>query len=87
MKKVSQIVGALRDIDVKSKVGANALSHSDLLKEMLYKKYLKQKPDICISKKQNTSIMGMKKHYFRLGNFNNDSYGITINRFGSFPLQ
>jgi DNA polymerase-3 subunit delta len=35
MKKVSQIVGALRDIDVKSKgVGANALSHSDLLKEM-----------------------------------------------------
>jgi DNA polymerase-3 subunit delta len=38
MKKVSQIVGALRDIDVKSKgVGANALSHSDLLKEMLYK--------------------------------------------------
>ena len=38
MKKVSQIVGALRDIDVKSKgVGANALPHSDLLKEMLYK--------------------------------------------------
>jgi DNA polymerase-3 subunit delta len=36
MKKVSQI-GALRDIDVKSKGGANALSHSDLLKEMLYK--------------------------------------------------
>ena len=38
MKKVSQIVGALRDIDVKSKgVGANAMSHSDLLREMLYK--------------------------------------------------
>ena len=38
MKKVSQIVAALRDIDVKSKgVGANALSHGDLLKEMLIK--------------------------------------------------
>lgn len=38
MKKVSQIVTALRDIDVKSKgVGANALPQSDLLKEMLYK--------------------------------------------------
>jgi DNA polymerase-3 subunit delta len=38
MKKVSQIVTALRDIDVKSKgVGANALSQSDLLREMLYK--------------------------------------------------
>ena len=38
MKKVSQIVGGLRDIDVKSKgVGANALSQSDLLREMLYK--------------------------------------------------
>ncbi|MFV5703146.1 DNA polymerase III subunit delta [Flavobacterium sp. XS2P12] len=38
MKKVSQIIGALRDIDVKSKgVGANALSQSDLLREMLYK--------------------------------------------------
>jgi DNA polymerase-3 subunit delta len=38
MKKVSQIIAALRDIDVKSKgVGANALSLSDLLKEMLYK--------------------------------------------------
>ncbi len=36
MKKVSAIVGKLRDIDVKSKgVGANALSNSDLLKEML----------------------------------------------------
>ena len=38
MKKVSQIVTALRDIDVKSKgVGANSLSQSDLLSEMLYK--------------------------------------------------
>lgn len=38
MRKVSQIVGSLRDIDVKSKgVGANALPQSDLLKEMLYK--------------------------------------------------
>jgi DNA polymerase-3 subunit delta len=38
MRKVSQIVGALRDVDVKSKgVGANALPQSDLLKEMLYK--------------------------------------------------
>lgn len=38
MKKVSQIVSAIRDIDVKSKgVGANALSQSDLLREMLYK--------------------------------------------------
>ncbi|OUD36458.1 DNA polymerase III subunit delta [Flavobacterium sp. FPG59] len=38
MKKVSQIVGALRDIDVKSKgVGANAISQSDLLREMLFK--------------------------------------------------
>lgn len=38
MKKVSQIVGDLRDIDVKSKgVGANAMSQSDLLREMLYK--------------------------------------------------
>ena len=38
MKKVSQIVTALRDIDVKSKgVGVNALSQSDLLREMLYK--------------------------------------------------
>ena len=36
MKKVSAIVGKLRDIDVKSKgVGANALHNSDLLKEML----------------------------------------------------
>ena len=38
MKKVSQIVTALRDIDVKSKgVGANALPQSDLLREMLCK--------------------------------------------------
>jgi DNA polymerase-3 subunit delta len=38
MKKVSQIVAALRDIDLKSKgVGANALPQSDLLREMLYK--------------------------------------------------
>ena len=38
MKKVSQIVGALREIDVKSKgVGANGMSQSDLLREMLYK--------------------------------------------------
>jgi DNA polymerase III subunit delta len=38
MKKVSQIVAVLRDIDVKSKgVGANALPQSDLLKEMLVK--------------------------------------------------
>ncbi|RYJ45006.1 DNA polymerase III subunit delta [Flavobacterium beibuense] len=38
MKKVSGIVNALRDIDVKSKgVGANAISQADLLKEMLVK--------------------------------------------------
>lgn len=38
MKKVSAIVATLREIDVKSKgVGANALSQSDLLKEMLVK--------------------------------------------------
>ena len=38
MRKVSQIVGALRDVDVKSKgVGANALPQSDLLREMLFK--------------------------------------------------
>jgi DNA polymerase-3 subunit delta len=38
MRKVSQIVGSLRDVDVKSKgVGANALSQSDLLREMLFK--------------------------------------------------
>lgn len=38
MRKVSQIVSSLRDVDVKSKgVGANALPQSDLLREMLYK--------------------------------------------------
>lgn len=38
MKKVSQIVATLRDIDVKSKgVGANGLPTGDLLKEMLSK--------------------------------------------------
>ncbi|HRE78026.1 MAG TPA: DNA polymerase III subunit delta [Flavobacterium sp.] len=38
MKKVSSIVGTLRDIDIKSKgVGANQLHESDLLKEMLVK--------------------------------------------------
>jgi DNA polymerase-3 subunit delta len=38
MKKVSAIVAALRDVDVKSKgVGANSLSTHDLLKEMLVK--------------------------------------------------
>jgi DNA polymerase-3 subunit delta len=37
MRKVSQIVASLRDIDVKSKgVGAQSMSNSDLLKEMLY---------------------------------------------------
>ncbi|AWA30289.1 DNA polymerase III subunit delta [Flavobacterium magnum] len=36
MRKVSAIVAALREIDMKSKgVGANSLSNSDLLKEML----------------------------------------------------
>jgi DNA polymerase-3 subunit delta len=38
MKKVSNIIAALRDIDVKSKgVGANGLPNHDLLKEMLIK--------------------------------------------------
>jgi len=38
MRKVSQILGSLRDVDVKSKgVGANALPQSDLLREMLFK--------------------------------------------------
>lgn len=38
MKKVSQIVSSLRDVDLKSKgVGANATPQSDLLREMLYK--------------------------------------------------
>jgi DNA polymerase-3 subunit delta len=37
MKKVSHVVASLREIDVKSKgVGANAMSNSDLLREMLY---------------------------------------------------
>jgi DNA polymerase-3 subunit delta len=37
MKKVSQIVSSLRNIDVKSKgVGANGMTQSDLLREMLY---------------------------------------------------
>ncbi len=36
MKRVSQIVAKLREVDVKSKgVGANNMSHDDLLKEML----------------------------------------------------
>jgi DNA polymerase-3 subunit delta len=38
MKKVSAIVGTLRDIDVKSKgVGSNAIPQGDLMKEMLVK--------------------------------------------------
>jgi len=38
MRKVSQIVSYLREIDVKSKgVGSNALPQSDLLREMLFK--------------------------------------------------
>jgi DNA polymerase-3 subunit delta len=38
MRKVSQIVTTLRELDIKSKgVGANALHTSDLLKEMLFK--------------------------------------------------
>ena len=38
MRKVSQIVTTLRELDIKSKgVGANALSQSDLLREMLFK--------------------------------------------------
>jgi hypothetical protein len=47
---------------IKSKgVGANALSHSDLLKEMLYKYLIKRKKNpIFAFLKQNTSIMGMK---------------------------
>jgi DNA polymerase-3 subunit delta len=37
MKKVSHVVASLREIDVKSKgVGTNAMSNSDLLREMLY---------------------------------------------------
>ncbi|WP_306350290.1 DNA polymerase III subunit delta [Flavobacterium sp. '19STA2R22 D10 B1'] len=38
MRKVSQIISTLRSVDIKSKgVGANSLSQSDLLREMLYK--------------------------------------------------
>ena len=38
MRKVSQIIGLLRDADVKSKgVGANALPAGDILKELLFK--------------------------------------------------
>ncbi|AXT20489.1 DNA polymerase III subunit delta [Flavobacteriaceae bacterium AU392] len=38
MKKVSQVIGILRDFDVKSKgVGANAVSQGDLLKELLFR--------------------------------------------------
>jgi DNA polymerase-3 subunit delta len=38
MKKVSAIIAALRDIDVKSKgVGANGMPTGDLLKELLFK--------------------------------------------------
>ena len=38
MRKVSQIIGFLRDADLKSKgVGARDLPHSDLLKELLFK--------------------------------------------------
>lgn len=38
MRKVSQIVTTLRELDIKSKgVGANALPQSDLLREMLFK--------------------------------------------------
>lgn len=41
MKKVSQIVASLREIDVKSKgVGANSLPMGDLLKEMLIKIFI-----------------------------------------------
>jgi DNA polymerase-3 subunit delta len=38
MRKVSQIIGFLRDADVKSKgVGANGMPQSDILKELLFK--------------------------------------------------
>ncbi|EPR70693.1 DNA polymerase III delta subunit [Winogradskyella psychrotolerans RS-3] len=38
MKKVSYIIGVLRETDVKSKgVGANAIPQGDLLKELLVK--------------------------------------------------
>ena len=36
MKKVSQVIGTLREFDMKSKgVGANALPQQDLLQELL----------------------------------------------------
>jgi DNA polymerase-3 subunit delta len=36
MKKVSAIVAKLREVDAKGKgVGANSISHADLLKELL----------------------------------------------------
>jgi DNA polymerase-3 subunit delta len=38
MKKVSQIISELRELDLKGKgVGATAISQADLLKEMLVK--------------------------------------------------
>jgi DNA polymerase-3 subunit delta len=37
MKKVSQIITSLRDVDIKSKGVGASMSQSDLLKEMLYK--------------------------------------------------
>ena len=38
MRKVSQVIGYLRDADVKSKgVGANAVPSGELLKELLFK--------------------------------------------------
>jgi DNA polymerase-3 subunit delta len=38
MKKVSQIIAEIRDLDLKNKgVGSSSISHSDLLREMLFK--------------------------------------------------
>ena len=38
MRKVSQIIEVIRDIDVKSKgVGAGSMKEDDMLKEMVYK--------------------------------------------------
>ena len=38
MRKVSQIIGLLRDADLKSKgVGTNALPAGDILKELIFK--------------------------------------------------
>ena len=38
MRKVSQIIGLLREADVKSKgVGANGMPQADILKELLFK--------------------------------------------------